>query len=85
MLLTIAQTTDDANDPGLLVDMLMAWGPIVLIAIVIYFLVLKNIKGNSSQVDRYTQHLDFIESKTTELVDVLKEIRDELKRNNPEK
>jgi heme/copper-type cytochrome/quinol oxidase subunit 2 len=78
-LLTFAQAPP-ADETTIWVSLLVAWAPIVIIAIVIYVVIYFAVKGNNSRIralhDRSLQHMDRLEAKTDEMIALLKEIRD---------
>jgi len=64
------------GEPDFFVTFLVAWGPLFLIALVM-FLVLRGVVKNANAIqDRSKQHMESMQAKTDEMIQILKEIRD---------
>jgi large-conductance mechanosensitive channel len=72
----IAQATDAPQEGDLIITLLVTWGPVFLIALILFFL-FRTIKTSENIRKRSAAHMDHMEAKTDEMIALLKEIRDQ--------
>ena len=83
-ILFLAQANGDAPDTStasIFASLIVTWLPFLIIFSFIFFPLRKMLKRSSSSVERSLDHMTAMQSKTDEMIELLRSINDKLDRN----
>lgn len=75
-MLMLAQAAADDADLGVWGNLLVAWGPLLFLGCLIYWILRSSNAKTRVIRDRSFEHMDRLEAKTDEMIRLLQEIRD---------
>lgn len=80
MLYFLAQQAADAEESNVWVDLLVAWGPVLIIAALIYYAIHSHNKRAKTQMDRLFKHMDAVERNGERVNELLESLNSRLER-----
>ena len=77
LMFFLAQTATEKSGAEIWLNFLIAWGPVVLVAGIIYWVIRKGTSTARPLRERSVQHMDRIEAQSERMSKLLEEIRDQ--------